>query len=139
MPNFLQALRERILFLAPELTNVYLSGSDPSAQVPFGIINRLWIDPFLNSKDLESYEEVQTQITLFFHTDTQAELIGKKVYRGLWPREANPHLSFDDGYEMGRVPGRLIGPVDEANAHIGDQKVWRVMFDVTWNIGINHV
>ncbi len=136
--NFLEALRNRVKSVCPELgEGVYLASADPGAEVPFVIINKLWEDTIETSIPGEDYKEVRLQFTLFSYSDTEAESLGKKVFKGLKPHPTRPALSFDDGYEMGRHPGRLTGPTDAMDDPMGDQKVWRVMFDFTWDIGMN--
>jgi hypothetical protein len=138
MPNFLEALRNRVKHVCPELgEGVYLSSSDPEASHPFLIISKLWEDIFETSIPGEDYKEVRLQFTLFSLTDTEAETLGKKVYKGLKPHPTRPHLDFTDGYEMSRHPGRFSGPMDTLDDPMGDQRVWRTMFDFTWDIGMN--
>jgi hypothetical protein len=137
MPNFLEALRTRVKALAPDLSEVYLSSSDPSAVLPFLIINKLWEDTFETSIPGEDYKEVRLQFTLFSFSDVQAEVLGKAVYKGLKPHPSRLPLVFSDGYEMGRHPGRFTGPTDRLDDTIGEQKVWRTMFDFTWDVGMN--
>jgi hypothetical protein len=119
MPNFLEALRTRVKALAPDLSEVYLSSSDPSAVLPFLIINKLWEDTFETSIPGEDYKEVRLQFTLFSFSDVQAEVLGKAVYKGLKPHR------------------RFTGPTDRLDDTIGEQKVWRTMFDFTWDVGMN--
>lgn len=135
MPNFLEALRIRVKFLAPELTDVYLTSSKTDAVFPYVIINRLWEDTIETSIEGEDYKEVRVQFTLFSFSDVQAETLGKRIFKGLKSRASL--LSFDDGYEMGRTPGRFMGPTDAMDEAVDDQNVWRIMFDYTWNIGQN--
>lgn len=137
MPNFLTALRTRVLSLAPGLNGVYLSSSDHEATLPYLIINKLWEDTFETGLPGEDYKEVRLQFSLFSFSDTESETLGKQVFKGLKPGPTRPGLAFDDGYEMGRHPGRFTGPTDTLDDSVGDQKVWRTMFDFTWDIGMN--
>ena len=135
MANFLEALRTRVKSLAPELTDVYLASSKTDSVFPYVIINKLWEDTIETSIEGEDYKEVRLQFTLFSFSDVQAETLGKQIYKGLKSRSSM--LDFTDGYEMGRNPGRFIGPTDAMDEAVGDQNVWRIMFDYTWNIGQN--
>jgi hypothetical protein len=135
MANFLEALRTRVKAIAPDLTEVYLSSSDTQAVFPYVIISKLWEDTIETSIEGEDYKEVRLQFTLFSFSDVQAESLGKQVYKGLKSRSSM--LDFTDGYEMGRSPGRFIGPTDVMDQSVDDQNVWRTMFDFTWNIGQN--
>lgn len=149
MANFLEALRTRVKFLAPELTEVYLASSAPRAVFPYCIINKLWEDPMLNSEDEGAMKEVRVQFTFLAVAgslagktgDEVAEQVGKKVYLGLWPKKVatKPPLDFTDGYEMGRWPERFTGPTDQLDDPVEEQDVWRAMFDYTWQIGTSHV
>lgn len=135
--NFLSALRERCLSFSEDLTRVYLSSSDQDADFPYLIINKLWEDTIETSIEGEDYKEVRLQFTLLSLSDTQAEALGKVIYKGLKPGPTRPPLTFDDGYEMGRHPGRFTGPTDSLDEARGDQRVWRSMFDYTWDVGMN--
>jgi hypothetical protein len=138
MPNFLEALRNRVMDASPELKHVFLSSSNQGPDYPFVIITKLFEDEVETGLPGETFKEVRLQFSLFSHGDMEAETLGKSVYRSLKPIPGNPRLVFDDGYEMARHPGRFTGPTDTLD-NLGDQKVWRSMFDYTWDIGVNDV
>ena len=144
MPNFLSALRTRVMELEPELNGVFLSEAGSETDFPYCIIDLLWQDETTNNLDDEWYKEINLQFTFFAHSDVQANTMGRKVKKGLMPKQANPPLVFDgdtgeDEYEMTRWPGRFRGPSIEPEATVDGGEVWRTQFDYTWLVGVNDV